>query len=81
MSRFMLFNCKGIPYASVLYSLNNIFQRLAIKSIPLFMSQISSSPISIKTILIEALFDIFMKHDADMFGNHDNNVNPIFLTP
>ena len=54
---------------------NNILQRLAIKSIPLFMNQIPSSPISIKTILVEALFDIFMKHDADMFRNHDNNVN------
>ncbi|KAF8797851.1 hypothetical protein BYT27DRAFT_7123670 [Phlegmacium glaucopus] len=54
-----------------------IAKRLAIKSIPLFMSQISTSPISIKTILVEALFDIFMKHDADMFRNHDNNIEAL----
>lgn len=67
----ILFRERGLKCLA-LYCL--IAKRLADRSIQLFMSQISSSPISIRIILVEALFDILMKHDVDILRNHDISI-------
>ncbi|KAF8163123.1 nuclear condensing complex subunit [Crassisporium funariophilum] len=54
-----------------------IAKRLALQSINLFMNQIPSSPTSIKMILLQILFDIFMKHETEMFKNQGNNLEAL----
>lgn len=39
------------------------------------MNMIASSSPSIKTTLVQSLFDIFMVHENAMFKNQDNNVS------
>ena len=47
-------------------------QRLALTSINLFFTQLSSSPETLKISILQVIFDMLMVHEHDLLGKDDN---------
>jgi condensin complex subunit 3 len=63
----------SVAYLSeVMLIVRMIAQRLALSSISLFFTQISSSPEVLKISILQVVFDMLMVHEHDLLGTDDN---------